>query len=42
MLDRIPIRSERAQSLRKPAPAAPEISLPPRSTPDAAEPRVQK
>lgn len=43
MLDRIPIRGERAQPLRKPAPAAPQVALPARtSTPDAAEPRVQK
>ncbi len=46
MLDRIPLRSdrggERMQRLGKPVSAAPEVSLPPRSTPDAAEPRAQK
>src|SRR5512138_2371387 len=42
MLDRIPIRSDRAAPVRKPAPAAPEIPLPPHGSADAAAPRVQK
>jgi hypothetical protein len=45
MLDRIPVRSERAlvDPKRHPQPVAPAADLPlaPRSTPDA-EPRVQK